>query len=591
MYILGLSAMGHDSAAALLGDSGIVAAMEESKLARTRAIEGIPREAIRYCLERAGISWRDVAHVGIASRPWRAWQRQASFRARLAPLAPVSSGYFVNKVSGELGRELNNVRIVRLMAGAPEGRVESLDHHLCHAASAFYASAFARALVVSLDEKGDGRAGFVGVGEGTGLREVSSLALPHSLAWVYSQVTKLLGFRAHADEHKTQWLSICVENGGDTGRGSGAVTEAADFTELFLEMLRREARGPAHLNAKYFRNGFAGELSFTHEFYRRAGIAQEPAEDTPETQVAEPLRARIAAGLQRACEIILCEWLAALREEFKERSLCLAGGLFLNPLLVAAIEARAGFENVFVQPAAGNEGTALGAAYLVWHQQLGRAPMAALPGPYWGPAYSNEEIKKVLDNCKAAYHWCDSDERRLGEAVRLLQAGKIVAWFQGAAEFGPRALGNRSLLASPWAPYVKENLNDYVKHRESFRPFALAIPEERCAEYFECSANGRFLTTMAKANEAGRKLLAPLPPGFLLPNDLVRLHVVHAADNPLFWKLLNRAGEGAPAPILVNTSFNLFGEPLVVTPRDAVRSYFCSGADALVVGNFLLEKR
>ena len=594
MYILGLSAMGHDSAAALLGDSGIVAAMEESKLARSRVIEGIPREAIRYCLERAGIMWRDVAHVAIASRPWRAWQRQAAFRARLAPLAPVSSGYFVNKASGELGRELNNVRIVRQMAGAPDGRVESLDHHLCHGASAFYASAFERALVVSLDEKGDGRAGFVGIGEGTGLREVSSVALPHSLAWVYSQVTKLLGFRPHADEHKTQWLSIYGERGGEadsSATATGTSAGAAEFTELFLETLRREPRGAAHLNAKYFRQGYAGELSFTHEFYRRAGIALEPAENAPETRVVEALRAKIAAGLQRACEIILCEWLAALREEYKEPSLCLAGGLFLNPLLVAVIEARAGFENVFVQPAAGNEGTALGAAWLVWHQQLGRARMAAMAGPYWGPEYSNAEVKKVLENCKAAYHWCDSDERKLGEAVRLLQAGKIVAWFQGAAEFGPRALGNRSLLASPWAPYVKENLNDYVKHRESFRPFALAIPEERCAEYFECSANGRFLTTMAKANEAGRKLLAPLPPGFLLADNLVRLHVVHAEDNPLFWKLLKRAGENSPAPILVNTSFNLFGEPLVVTPRDAVRSYFCSGADALVAGNFLLEKR
>jgi carbamoyltransferase len=589
MYILGLSAMGHDSAAALLGDSGIVAAMEESKLARTREIEGIPREAIRYCLERAGIGWRDVAHVAIASRPWRAWQRQAAFRAKLAPLAPVSSGYFVNKASGELGRELNNVRIVRQMAGAPDGRVASFDHHLCHAASAFYASPFERALVVSLDEKGDGRAGFVGIGEGRGLREVASLALPHSLAWVYSQVTKLLGFRAHADEHKTQWLSISGENGGDGG--GAAAGSSGKFTDLFLEMLRREARGPAHLNPKYFRHGYAGELSFTHEFYQRAGIAHEPTEDAPETRVAEALRPGIAAGLQRACEIILCEWLGALREEFKERRLCLAGGLFLNPLLVTAIEARAGFENVFVQPAAGNEGSALGAAWLVWHQQLGRERSAAMAAPYWGPAYSNEEIKKVLENCKAAYHWCDSDERTLSEAVRLLQAGKIVAWFQGPAEFGPRALGNRSLLASPWAPYAKENLNDYVKHREPFRPFALAIPEERCAEYFECSPNGRFLTTMAKANEAGRKLLAPLPPGFLLQDALVRLQVVRAADNPLFWKLLQRSGENARAPILVNTSFNLFGEPLVVTPRDAVRSYFCSGADALVAGNFLLEKR
>jgi carbamoyltransferase len=405
---------------------------------------------------------------------------------------------------------------------------------------------------------------------------------------VYSQVTKLLGFRPHADEHKTQWLSIHGERDREAG---GAAGSDGELTDLFLEMLRREPRGPAHLNAKYFRHGFAGELSFTQEFYRRAGIAHESAVDAPETRVVEPLRATIAAGLQRACEIILCEWLAALREQFKERSLCLAGGLFLNPLLVAAIEARAGFENVFVQPAAGNEGTALGAAWFVWHHQLGRERLAAMPAPYWGPAYSNEEIKKVLENCKAAYHWCDSDEQKLSEAVRLLQAGKIVAWFQGAAEFGPRALGNRSLLASPWAPYAKENLNDYVKHRESFRPFALAIPAERCAEYFQCSPNGRFLTTMATANAAGRKLLEGLPPGFLLRDNLVRLQVVREMDNPLFWKLLQRSGENAPAPVLVNTSFNLFGEPLVVTPRDAVRSYFCSGADALLTGNFLLQKR
>ncbi len=579
MYILGLSAMGHDSAAALIGDSGVVAAIEEGKLARTRGAEGIPRAAIHFCLERGGITWSDVAHVAIASDPARAWRRQAWYRARVAPFGPVSSGYFLNKAFGELGRELNNIRIVKQMAGAPAGRVEKLDHHLCHAASAFYASSFDKALIVSLDERGDGRPGFVGIGEGTRIREVGSIAMPHSLAWAYSQVTKLVGFRAHADEHKTQWLSLSGE---------------PVFTDLFLAMLRRgeagaRADGQAtapRLDARYFRREFAGELAFTGEFYRRVGIAEERG-----PQMDESARANIAASLQKACETVLCEWFAGLRGRFQARSLCLAGGLFLNPLLVAAIESRAGFENVFVQPAAGNEGTALGAAWLIWHREGGRARVAPVPAPYWGPAYSNAEVKTVLDNCKATYCWCDSDERKLAETVRLLHGGKIVAWFQGAAEFGPRALGNRSLLASPWAPYVKENLNDYVKHRESFRAFALAIPEERCAEYFRCSANGRFLTTMATANEKGRKLLESLAPGFLLPGNLVRLQVVRPADNPLFWKLLNDSGQNAPAPLLVNTSFNLFGEPLVVTPRDAVRSYFCSGADALVAGNFLLEKR
>ncbi|MGC1967418.1 MAG: carbamoyltransferase N-terminal domain-containing protein, partial [Candidatus Acidiferrales bacterium] len=354
MYILGLSAMGHDSAAALLGDSGVAAAIEEGKLARTRGVGGIPRAAIHFCLERAGISWRDVAHVAIASDPARAWRRQACYRARVAPFGPVSSGYFLNKAFGELGRELNNFRIVKQMAGAPAGRVEALDHHFCHAASAFFASPFDKAVIVSLDERGDGRAGFVGIGEGARIREVASIAMPNSLAWAYSQVTKLLGFRAHGDEHKTQWLSLVGE---------------PVFADLFLAMLRGAAEGSGaagapRLDARYFRREFGAELAFTGEFYRRVGIAE-----APEPQMDNSARANIAASLQRACETILCEWLAGLRVKFQARSLCLAGGLFLNPLLAAAIESRAGFENVFVQPAAGNEGTALGAAGLVWHRE------------------------------------------------------------------------------------------------------------------------------------------------------------------------------------------------------------------------------
>jgi carbamoyltransferase len=570
MYILGLSAMGHDPAAALLDDRGIVAAIEEGKLARTRSIEGIPRAAIQFCLDRARIGWRDIARVAIASQPAHAWTRQAILRARLAPLDPVSSGYFFNKAFGELGRDMNNFRILKQMTGDPSSRVMGLDHHLCHASSAYYASPFDRALILTMDEHGDGRSGFVGLGEGPRIRELSSLRFPDSLAWVYTQVTRLLGFRPHTDEHKTQWLSLAGE---------------PVFAELLLEMLRRNPNGPPRLNAKYFHRAFAGELAFSDEFYRRLGIPR-----LTDPQLQDPMPANIAASLQKACTVILCEWLESLRSQTGADFLCLAGGLFLNPLLVAAVESNTGFDQVFVQPAAGNEGTSLGAAWWVWHQILNRRRIEPMSNLYWGPAYSNQEIKQVLDNCKAQYRWCDSEDRTIEETLRLLQAGKIVAWYQGAAEFGPRALGDRSLLASPWAPYVKDNLNDYVKHRESFRPFALSIPDDDCADYFDCSKNGRFMTTMARANEKGRKVLEGLPPGFLLKNDLVRLHVVVSRENPLLWKLLKCSGEKAPAPILVNTSFNLFGEPLVITPRDAVRSYFCSGADALVAGSFLLEK-
>jgi carbamoyltransferase len=571
MYILGLSAMTHDPAAVLIGDQGVIAAIEEGKLTRTRTAEGIPRAAIQFCLDRAGIDIGKVERIAIGSRPTHSWKRQTLFRASLAPFSPASSAYFTSKAFGELSRELNNFRLVREMSQGRQCLVRGFDHHLCHAASAFFASSFDRALIVTLDEQGDGRSGSVSIGEGTRIREIESVSFPNSLPWVFTQVTRLLGFRPHDEEHKTQWLSLAGEPA---------------YVELFLDALRNAPAGPPRLNRKYFRRSYAGELSFSPEFYRRLGVPV-----TASSRMEDAIRANIAASLHKACAVILCEWFEALRSKTEAHSLCLAGGLFLNPILVAAIESNTNFEEVFVQPAAGNEGTALGAAWFTWHQELGHPRLSPAANPYWGPDYSSEAIKSVLDNCKAVYHWCDSEKDKIDETLLLLQAGKIVAWYQGAAEFGPRALGNRSLLASPWSPYVKENLNEYVKHRESFRPFALAMPEEDCGEYFEYSSNARFLTTMATANEKGRKLLENLPSGFLLKDNLVRLHAVRSEDNPLFWKLLKRSAENAPAPLLVNTSFNLFGEPLVIRPRDAVRSYFCSGADALVAGSFLLKKR
>lgn len=570
MQVLGLSALGHDPSAAIIGDRGVLGAIEEGKLARSRTFSGIPRSAIQFCLQRSGASIHEVDLIAVATLPVQAFRRNAMLRARLAPVAPVTSAYYLNKALGELGVELNNFRIVRELAGAPAGRVVGFDHHACHAASAFYASPFDSALIVTLDEQGDGRAGTVSIGEGTKIREISAVPYPHSLGLVFAQISQLLGFRKHGDEHKTQWLSLSGE---------------PVFAEWFVEMLRGEPGGPPRLSTKYFHRDFAGGTSFKQPFYRRIGI------EGPESpKMNDPLRANIAASLQEACATTLCEWIESLRKRTGNMNLCLAGGVFLNPLLVAAIERGTSFENVFVQPAAGNEGTSLGAAWLGWHKKLNRPRAEAMAAPFWGPDFSNEEIKNVLDNCKASYRWCDSADQKIEAALQLLGMGKIIGWCQGAAEFGPRALGHRSLLASPWAEYVKENLNDFVKHRESFRPFALTVPEEDAAKYFEVSANARFLSTMAKANAKGREALENLPHGFLLPGDQVRLQVVKQADDPLFWKLLKRSGENAPAPLLVNTSFNLFGEPLVIAPRDAVRSYFCSGTDALFAGSFFLRK-
>ena len=583
MRILGISGMTHDSSAALLIDGRIIAALEEGKLTRARFVEGIPRAAIQYCLDKTGIAWRDLDRIAVAGRPAQACLRETLFRARFAPVSPRSSIYFINKAFGELGRQLNNSRILRELRGSRDANIVVLDHHLCHAASAFYASGYDRALVVTLDEHGDNRAGLVATASGAQFRELASVPLPHSPAWLFSQVTRLLGFSPHQDEHKTQWLSLSGE---------------PSYADVFLDMLRREPSGEPRLNRKYFTREFGTELCFAPEFYRRLQIPGAAGLHAPKPQLSFTQRANIAASLQKALSTVLVGWLASLRAKTQQQSLCLAGGLFLNPLLVSSIERGAGFDRVFVQPAAGNEGTALGAAQLASLEN----PAASRPEPfsnlYLGPEFSNQEIKSVLDNCKAGYRWCESEDHKIDEALRLLLAGKSVAWFQGAAEFGPRALGNRSLLAYPWAPYVQENLNDYIKHRESFRPFALSIPAEDAADFFDVSPNAAFMTTMAVPKEKALKLLAGLS-GFLFGN-LARLHVVREADNPLFWKLLKKTGEkglpaaagpSAGAPMLVNTSFNLFGEPLVVTPRDAVRSYYCSGTDALLIGSFLLTKR
>ncbi len=566
MYILGISSLAHDPAAALLGENGIVAAFEEGKLLRQRHCQGIPREAISYCLAKAGIGWQQVANVAVASRPVRTWARQVLFRTRTTLRSPVSSGYYQSKALGELARELNNLRILNLLEGAPHRNLLQFDHASCHAASAFYASPFDRALILSLDEMGNGRCGLAALGVGSEIRELHSVRFPHSLPWVYTQVTELLGFTPRSDEHKTQWLAVKGE---------------PVFQNLFLEMFRSKKGAWPHLNPKFFRRGYSGQLAFSDEFYRRLKSPRPAA-----GPIEESVRANLAASVQSACTTVVLEILERLRQETGLKNLCLAGGQFLNSLIVAAVEKQGGFDEVFVQPAAGNEGTALGAAWLAWHSAKKKPRMAPTLRLDWGPSFSNQEIKQVLDNCKASYRWTDPDDHKIAAAIGLLEAGKIVAWFQGAAEFGPRALGNRSLLASPWAPYVKENLNDFVKHRESYRPFALSIPEEDASRFFECSPAGRFMATMGLVRSEHRETFRD----FLLPDGQLRLHLVAPSANPLLWKLLKRFGQTSPAPVVVNTSFNLFGEPLVVTPRDALRSYFCSGADALVIGSFLLTK-
>ncbi len=344
------------------------------------------------------------------------------------------------------------------------------------------------------------------------------------------------------------------------------------FVPFFREIIGNPASGPRFSRA-YFDAGRLSHGGFSSAFYKRLELQDlEP--------VPEALGVHIAAGAQRAIEQAVIEFAG------EAKNVCLAGGLGMNALLVAALENSGKFEGVFVQPAAGNAGTALGAVLYVWHELLGHADRATIENYCLGPAFTAQEIKQTIENCKLSARYLLTGDELVAAAVEQLSDNKIVAWMQGRMEFGPRALGNRSILASPLDPYSTENLNIYIKHREGFRKFAASVPAEFAEQYFETGPNARFLATVGKVRPAHRETFA----GALLSGELIRVHVVAREDNPLYWKLLNRAGEKSGLPVLYNTSFNLFGEPLVCTPRDAVRSFYSSGIDAMFAGNFLLQK-
>ena len=562
MLILGISSFEHDTAAALLSDGEVVAAIENDKLERS-TIAGVPDKAIQFCLSQAGAGWHELDAIAVATSPLQRWFRRSTLPAKMSQLSPLAYAHHGASELGSLVRDLGHFRALRQANG--HSRDLRFEHHLCHAANAYYLSSFDRALIVTIDEEGDGNSVLVAMAEGSAIRVLRRIPFPNSPAWVYSQVTELLGFAARKEEHKTQWLSL----------GGEPVHKA-----VFLDMMRGPGSCLPRLNHSYFNSGLAGNPAFSSKFYRKLELPQDRG------QITDNQRRVIASSLQAAMTDLVAELVDAYRDRENVSNVCLAGGLMSNTLLVATLEQRLGMNEVFVPPAPGNAGCAMGAAMLTWHQTFAKPRLEPQAAVYCGPSYTRSEIKEILDNCKVRYSLQNTEDRKIDTALQLLQAGKIVGWYQGATEFGPRSLGNRSILASPWAPYVRENLNDFIKHREWFRPFALAVPEEDANRFFQCSNLCRSMNTLGKVLPDSVELFRD----FMLPGDFVRLHVVTKDANSHFWRLLKRFGEQSPAPVLVNTSFNLFGEPMVVKPRDAVRSYFCSGIDALIIDNFVLSK-
>ena len=521
--IVGLGGLLSDPACCVIKDGQLAAAVEQAKVSRQDRPGSFPDEAFTLALEAAGVKTEDVEGVALA-RPFA--------------------------IGAESAAQID------LRTRFPRSEIVVVEHHLAHAASAFYASGMEEAAVLSIDRAGDFRSGVLFQGRQNQLLPVREMYFPGSFGDLYNRVTEMLGYEARADEHKVQWLSA-----------SGSPV----YLAVFQKVLHGGAAAWPRLDRSYFDADHATRGGFSRKFYAETGI-------NPEQPLTQQLKADVASSLQTAVEEAVCAILAPAQ------NVCVAGGLALNALLIRALEAK--FSRVFVQPAAGNAGTALGAALHAWHNFYGQTKRIAFRTLCLGPSYTPPQIKGVLENCKLRFRYLLTEGELIERAIEALKDNKIVAWMQGRMEFGPRALGNRSILASPLNPYSTENLNVYIKHRESYRKFAASVPEELADEYFEVGVNARYLATVGKVKPQHREIFSAA----LLGRDLIRVHVVNREENPLYHSLLMAAGKANGLPVLYNTSFNLFGDPLVCTPRDAVRSFYSSGIDALFAGSFYLEK-
>jgi carbamoyltransferase len=542
MNILGISTPGHDASIALLDRESVQFALEEEKLSRLQQPSQVARLALKRCLQDNHLKLSDCRGIALAER---------------SSTTKTSQNRNVKRANGAYHEQL-----LSLLRGGP--RLTRFNHHLCHAASVYYTSGFENSVILTLDEGVRAQSGLLAVAEADEIRPLEILKYPDSLGWFYSRVIELAGFRPNIDEGKLQWLA-------KDGR--------PEYLDSFRKLFIWKSNGLPSLNRRFFTVSEERRGLFSPKLYRELGLSARRPELTDEQ------RANLARSAQDYLEEVVLQIATNAQSRTGLQDLCVAGGVFLNVLLVRALEQRGPFASVYVQPAAGNAGTALGAAYLSRKKITGHSGRSPLQNLALGPQSSSQEMKAVLDNCKITYRYLSGEEPLVEEVAQLLQRDKIVAWCQGRSEFGHRALGHRSLLASPFSEYVVENINQFIKHREEFHPFALSVPAERAAEFFDASPNCRFMASLGTLRNPVSGLER-----FAFHGNVVRVHTVEKEVNPAFWRLLHKCGESAAAPILVNTSFNLFGEPLVTDPRDAVRSFYCAGVDALALGPFLLVK-
>jgi len=584
-HILGISAFYHDSAAALLGDGEILAAAQEERFTRKKHDPAYPKKAVEFCLDRAGIKPEDIDFVAFYDKPILKFHRLLETYLAFAPVGLQS---FRKSVPIWLGEKLHMKRLLTKELGCkPKNRYIFPEHHESHAASAFFPSPFEEAAIITMDGVGEWATTSIGVGEGNKIKLIREIRFPHSLGLLYSAFTYYCGFKVNSGEYKLMGLAPY-----------GEPRYAQQIRDHLID-LRED--GSYRLDLSYF--NYCQGLTMTNAKFDALFGAPPRAAETELSQRHMDL----AASIQKVTEEVMLKTARYAQQVTGKKNLCLAGGVALNCVGNGVILREGPFEKIWIQPAAGDAGGALGAAQMVWHNLLDK-PRTVMPadsqrGSLLGPRYEAGDIKSFLDQENVNYEECTSEDQLADRVAELIDQENVIGWFQGPMEFGPRALGSRSIIGDARSPKMQSVMNLKIKFRESFRPFAPIVLRDHASEYFEIDPqhDSPYMLIVAPVRDDKRlevesglegldklKQLRSVIPAVTHVDNSARLQTVDGEHNPRLAAMMRSFHKRTGSPVLINTSFNVRGEPIVCTPEDALRCFRGTDMDVLVLENFVI---
>jgi carbamoyltransferase len=562
MKILGLNYFYHDSTACVVVDGKLKVAIEEERLTRVKHTHAFPYHSIKRCLVKAGLTSEDIDVIAVSIKPTLHWGSKAAYAIRHFTK---DKPFLIHEVLHARSRQREFWHWLRQTWPKEKERpkVHMVPHHLAHIAGSFVVSPYDKAALLSLDGSGEWSTSFLGYGEGNSLTCFNESFFPHSLGSFYEAVTEFCGFRPNYDEGKTMGLA--------------PFGNSATFHEAASKIINLSDEGAIQIDLSYFDYQYWGNTRCGKKFYDTFGSPRKNNEPF------EMHHEDTAAAFQRVLEETALKLCRILKDKTHAQHLVIAGGVGLNSVMNGRIVRESDFDDIYVMPAAGDNGTAIGAAYYVHNVLLGQPRTYVHDNPYVGTVYSQDDIDQVIAECKLkAERYSDIAP----VAAKLLHEGNIIGWFQGAMEIGPRALGNRSILADPTQKGMKDKINAEVKHREAYRPFAPSVTVEVMKDYFESDVEAPFMLKVCDVRHDMRDKL----PAITHVDGTARMQTVRKDINPLYHSLLNEFGKLSGVPVLLNTSFNIMGEPIVESPIDAIRCFFSTGLDKLVIGNCVISK-